>query len=454
MIKNIKALEMRKVLILSASFLLLFQACKKDGVLNPEFAENTTALVFTDTSLVRTYTEIGDTILADNISTGLVGLYKDSVFGVGKASIQVQPLLSSNFLVFGEDGDVLVTDSVVLSLEYNGAYGDVSVPQTFDVFRIDEELDDATSYYSNTVIQTIPAILGTKTFIPNVDSSVNVIRPNQVGGHDTISLSPQLRIKLDNSLGDEILNQSGQDGVASNENFIKLLKGLQVTPNGNASLNDNENAILYFALTSSNTKLTIYYNSKGANDTAATPRSADFPINSSSVRFNTFSHDYTGTPVELAIQNNSYDPLYSYTLAMAGVQPVIKFPNFKKNNENQNRSINKAELILPAANGSHAKFGFANSLIVASKNDAGELQFIPDFFEGTSYFGGTYESSTQSYKFNITRYIQGLINGTENENGLILLVSGSAIKAERMVLFGSENPSNKVRLNLYYSNTN
>lgn len=445
---------MRKALILSASFLLLFQACKKDGVLNPEFAENTTSLVFSDTSTVRTYTEIGDTILADNISTGLVGLYKDSVFGTSTASLHVQPLLPSNSLVFGNDNDVLVTDSVVLSLEYNGAYGNITVPQTLEVFRIDEELDDSKSYYSNAIIQTLPSILGTKTFTPNVDSSVRVIRPNQVGGSDTVSLSPQLRIKLDNSLGDEILSESGQDAVANNDNFTKFLKGLKIAPNNSGSLNNNENAILYFALTSTNTKLTVYYNSTGAGDTVSIPRSVDFPINSSSVRFNTFNHDYSGTPVETSLQSGTYDAMHSYTLAMAGVQSLIKFPNLKENFENKQLTINKAELYIPAANGSHATYGFANSLIVASKNDAGELQFIPDFFEGTSYFGGTFESSSQSYKFNITRYIQGVINGSENQNGLILLVSGSAVKAERIVLFGADNPNDKIRLNLYYSNTN
>lgn len=445
---------MRKVLTLSASFLLLFQACKKDGDLNPEFAENTTSLVFSDTATVKTYTEIGDTILADNISTGLAGLYKDSVFGTSTASLHVQPLLPSNSLVFGDDNDVLVTDSVVLSLEYNGAYGNITVPQTLEVFRIDEELDDTKSYYSNSVIQTLPSILGTKTFTPNVDSSVRIIRPNQVGGSDTVSLSPQLRIRLDNSLGDEILSESGQDAVANNDNFTKFLKGLKITPNNPGGLNNNENAILYFALTSSNTKLTVYYNSTGAGDTASIPRSVDFPINSSSVRFNTFDHDYSGTPVETSLQSGTYDGMHSYTLAMAGVQSLIKFPNLKQNFENKQLTINKAELYIPAASGSHATYGFANSLIVASKNDAGELQFIPDFFEGSSYFGGLFESSSQSYKFNITRYIQGVINGSENENGLILLVSGSAVKAERIVLLGADNPNDKIKLNLYYSNTN
>lgn len=455
MTKNILALEMRKVLILSASFLLFFQACKEEGDLNPEFADNTTAFLFSDTVTVHTFTETGDTILADNISTGLVGAYKDSAFGTSIASIHIQPLLPSNFLVFKEDGEVITTDSVVLSLEYNGAYGNIDVQQTIDVFRIDEELSSSTSYYSNSTIQTQSSVLGTKTFFPNVDSSVTVIRPNQFGGADTVRLSPQLRIRLDNSLGDEILSQSGQDPVASSENFIKLLKGLKITPSASSvPSNNNENAILYFALTSSNTKLTIYYNTKAAGDTNSIQKSVDFPINSSSVRFNTFNHDYTGSAVEMAIQNNSYDSQVSYTLAMAGAQTLIKFPDFKQNFENKNLSINKAELYIPAISGNHSTYGFASSIIVATKNESGELQFLPDFFEGTSYFGGQFEATSNSYRFNITRYIQGLINGTQNENGLVLLVSGSAVKAERLVLYGADNSTNRIKLNLYYSNTN
>jgi hypothetical protein len=138
---------------------------------------------------------------------------------------------------------------------------------------------------------------------------------------------------------------------------------------------------------------------------------------------------------------------------MAGVQTVIKFPNLKESLANKQIAINKAELIIPAVNGSYLIEGFTSKLTMASKNAVGEFQFLPDYFEGDSHFGGNYDNTNNSYEFNITRYVQGLLNGTENEDGLVLLVSGSAVKADRAVFYAPNNPINKIRLNLYYSNT-
>lgn len=451
MFRIISFKSLRKALSLSASFLLLFSACKKEEISNTAFAENTIAFSFTDTLRVESSTVQGDSILADKISTGLVGIYKDSVFGKSIAQIHVQPLLPSNSLVFGQPGENLVVDSIVLSLEYNGFYGDKTKSQTIDVFRIDEQLESSTSYYSNTQVQTIASPLATKSFVPNTDSSVQILQPNQVGGIDTVKLNPQLRIPLDISLASEILSKSGQAEVSDNDNFTAFFKGLKIAAQDPGNLGNNENAILYFALTSTNTKMTIYYKTESNSDTI--PRSVDFPINSSSVRFTTFQHDYTGTPVETALQNTSFDAQHSYTIAMAGVESVIKFPTIKSFFKDDDKIINRAELIIPAASGSYANSGIANTVIIASRNENNQLQFIPDFFEGSSYFGGQYDASTNSYTFNIGRYLQGLINGTENEKGLTLLITGSAVKAERLVLQGADNPNGKIRLHLYYSNT-
>ena len=442
---------MRKVLILSASFLVGFSACKEDGALTPDFIENTSFSIFTDSTSIKTQTRVGDSVLADKVAIGLVGLYRDSVFGKTSSSIYVQPLLPSNGLVFGETNDQLLLDSIVLSLEYSKIFGDSSVEQTMEVYRLDEELDIDDFYYSDTSISTLIPILGTKTFKPQVEKQVTIHRPNITGGVDTVSLNAQLRIRLDDALGSEILSKSGEMELSTNEDFTSFFKGLKITPDISATVENNKNSILSFALTASETKMTLYYTSISGNDT--TPKLTDFPINSSSVRFSTFQHDYSGSVIEGVLNQTSTDSLFSYTQSMAGIETSIKFPNIKKKFENSNIVINKAELELPVANGSYAKFGVPNNLILASRDESRVLQFIPDFFEGEDFFGGDYDPSSGTYRFNITRYIQGLIKGIENENGLTLLVSGSAVNAERVVFFSENNEGNKIKLNLYYSNT-
>ncbi len=435
----------RKVSLLSASFLLFFSSCKKDGELNPEFAKNSSIALFTNEIPITTKTVKTDSILTDNLSTALIGEFQDSVFGNTKASCYFQVLLSSNALKFGENIQLLSTDSVVLSLEYNGYYGDLTQSQTFEVYRLEEELNEETSYYSNSNVQTQSTILGNSTFVPNLDSMLSIKQPNTFGGIDSIKVNPQLRIRLDNAIGDEILSKSDQAEVSNNENFTQFIKGLKVESNSSPTM-DNTNAILYFALTASNSKMTVYYH----DDTTA--KSIDFPINSSSVRFNSFEHDHSGTPVELAL-NSSQDSLYSHLMAMSSVETIIRFSDINQFFNGERVLVNKAELFIPAVNDSYLVNDFASSLIVVTEDESGTLQFIPDFFEGSSYFGGNFDAISQTYKFNITRYIQGLINGSISNNELVLLVTGSGVKSERVVIYGPKNPSNKIKLNLYYSKT-
>lgn len=445
--------SMRKVLILSASFLAVFTACKKDGMLTPDFIEDTSFSFFTDSVTIQTDTRIGDSVLADKVATGLVGLYRDSVFGRTVSSVYLQPLLSSNGLIFGEENDELLLDSIVLSLEYSNLFGDSSVDQTVEVYRLDEKLDINDFYFSDTSIVTISSVLGSKTFKPQINKSTTILRPNITNGVDTLSLNAQLRIKLDDALGSEILSKSGESELSNNDEFTSFFKGLKVMPDVSAVVNNNENSILSFALTASETKMSLYYRTVSAQNGDTTKRVTDFPINSSSARFSTFEHDYTGSVIESVLNDNVPDSIFSYTQSMAGVETVITFPNIRRTFENGSTVINKAELELPVADGSYANFGVPNSLVLASRSDAGMLQFIPDFFEGDDFFGGEYDASSEVYRFNITRYIKGLIKGSENEDGLTVLVSGSAVNAERAVFFAKNNPERKIKLNLYYSNT-
>lgn len=447
--KNISFKRMRKAIILSASFLLAFSSCKKEGDLNPDFVENTSSSAFADDIKIETFNRKGNRLLADQISTALIGAYRDSAFGLSTASFYVQPLLPSNSLVLGEVGEQLLIDSVILSLEYSNFFGDSSFSQTIDVFRLDEALNSEELYYSDTSIAIQPALLGSKTFVPSPSTTTIFQQPNSTGGIDTIEADPQLRIRLDDAFGSEILSKSGQVEFSNNTAFTDYFKGLKVTPNFNA-LNNNQNAILYFALTASETKMTVYY--RAVDGSANTlKKSIDFPINTSSVRFSTFNHDFSQGAVNSILNDTS--SLFSYSQAMAGLETNIKFPDILNRFKNQNVVVNKAELVFPVVKGSYSEFGVANALILASKDENELLQFIPDFFESPEYFGGVYNPETASYSFNIARYIQQLINGKEEGDGLTLLVTGSAVKAERVVLGSAKNPNNKIKLNLYYSNT-
>jgi len=452
--KNRLFYSMRKVLILSASFLLALQACKKDGELVPEFEENTTFSYFSDSTTIQTVTREGERVLADKIAIGLVGEYRDSAFGYSKSTIHIQPILSSNDPAFEGSNEVITVDSVILSLEYGGYFGDTSIAQTLEIHRIDETLhiDSNDRYYSDYTAAVQPTPLATINFTPQPTSRRVIIQPNNLGDNTSSEVNPQLRINLGNDLGNEIIGKQGGEEVLNSVNFVNYFKGLRISAVNNTSLANNEAAILYFRLTASNTKMTIYYTAiRETNQVFDTlQRATDFPVSTRSVRFNTFEHDYSGSGAESALQNQ--DSSFGYVQAMAGLETVFKFPDLRDNFAGK-ILVNKAELIIPAANGSYSMdVGKADKLIVAERNSNQELKFIPDFDLNSEFFGGEFDESKNEYKFNISRYIQSYLNGGQTENGLTLLVSGSAVKAERAVIFTGDNTAKKVKLNLYYTN--
>gem|GEM_PF-768237 len=443
---------MRKVLTLSACFLLLsFISCKDEGFLNPDFVDSTIGSKFTDDIKMTAQVKTVDSILTSGVSSGLVGLYRDSVFGLSRSSFYVQPLLLSNFQVFYQANETFLTDSVVLSFPYTAVFGD-TVQTSLEVYRLDQILDNSQVYYSDDTVSVIPAILGSKSFKPDNSSNVVVYRPNLSGFIDTLTLAPQIRITLDNSIGDEILSKSGQPEVENNVNFTNFFKGLKIQTGPNLQPGENQISIISFALTNLQSKMSVFYTVIDQNGDS-TKSVVDFQVTSNSVRFNSYEHSYQGSAVENLINDGKDDSLFLYTSGMSGLQTEVVFPELADQFKDSSIIVNRAELILPLAKGTYSESGFADQLILASKNEFGQLEFLPDFFEGTNYFGGSYDVSKNAYVFNINRYIQSIVSGNSTSKALVILIEGSATKPDRSVIFGPAQSSEKIKLNLYYSNT-
>ena len=77
--------------------------------------------------------------------------------------------------------------------------------------------------------------------------------------------------------------------------------------------------------------------------------------------------------------------------------------------KNQKVAINKAELILPvdptSFSGNDSVYSVHSKLIVTIADSAKGPLFMPDYFEGATYFGGEYDATNKVYKFNIARYV-------------------------------------------------
>ncbi len=420
---------LRKALFLSAIFFLTFVfSCKKDGKLTPDFENSNLSINFTDTFSVNTMVVQEDSLRTDLSNTNLLGLYNDPIFGPASSSIYTQVLLTGVSVDFGV---APVLDSIVLSLDYLGFYGD-GFPMTVEVYKLTDSLDPNTDYYSNSSVARESIPLASTTFTPNLGSD--------------------LSITLDTALGNAILNNAP---YADNTALESVFKGLYITVKDSvtgAIIGKKRGSIAYFDLNSANSTVSLFYH---YNVLPKNSSKYDFSINSEGVKFSHFEHNYTGTDIEAHINAlPTKDTTVTYVSTMSGVKTKIEIPNIKDLVNDGTVSINKAELIFTLENGTEVNLGDALSTLSLVGIDAtGSAVFLPDFFEGEEHYGGVLvdEGSFKTYTFNISRHIHQLVYNTTTDYGMYLIANGSTTIANRSVLGSENSPTFKIKLEITYS---
>lgn len=409
---------------------------------------------YQDTTTVYTRTYRGDSLNTDEslISTGvgLIGKYVDPVFGTASASMYTQVRIPTDItpITFGINP---LCDSVVLSLVYEGGvYGKKQrVNQTLNVYQLSESLVQSSVYYSNQTLSRLPTDL-TKdngyVFKPSPLDSVLIYGKDQ---------KPQVRCELDNLFGQLILNNQSTGQIANNAAFQSFFKGIYITTENTAGLASSEGNIINFKMGES--KIILYYH----NSNATNNDSLSYELGLGSVgRFNHFEHDYSAGAIDplLSAQINATPATNNPTVfvqGMAGVKTKIEFPHLLNWIDNGLIGVNKAELVISVDTSVATylldTFASPAAFILYGINDDGTNYAIPDAFEGSSYFGGTYNSGTVQYRFNIARYIQQILDGDRNNNGLYLLTSNGANLANRAVIAGANSATRPMKLNITYT---
>jgi len=423
----------RKVFKLSATFLLLFfvfTSCKKKDsaagkdLMNSEDLLNSAQV---DTFTLNTFSIAEDSLISDNPAYAVLGSYNDPKFGTVNANFYTQLRLSGLNPNFG-DVSTITIDSVMLGLEYAGFYGEFS-SQKVEVYEMTEAINIDSVYYSFSTKTTTSTDLvepGYGTFTPDPEG-ITVI------GSDTVDT--QLRIKLKNALGTQLINEAASGGTnfTSNENFLSYFKGLHVRVN-NASQLAGKGGVFYFNLNDPLSKMTVYYTQDGSQKTF------DFLINSECADFNHVDIDNTGKPVQNVIDNPSSGQVEYYSQAFKS-RAVVKMAGLK--NLPTNAIIHKAELILPIQYQTGAKYLPPDELSVSAMVD-GKLAGIGVF--------GLYDYAFKHYTVDVRNYMQALVSGQISTDELILSPRLFITSAERVV-FNGPNSTNKKKPKLVVTYT-
>ena len=136
---------------------------------------------------------------------------------------------------------------------------------------------------------------------------------------------------------------------------------------------------------------------------------------------------------------------------MAGVKTKIRFPHIMDYIKDGMITINKAEVEITVADSSTDHYDAPAKLLLLAVDSAGNPLFLADQFQGSSYYGGDYNSSTRKYKFNIAYYLQNVLTGKTKDYGLYLAVSGGSVQANRAIIYGGTSTISKMKLNLFYT---
>jgi len=425
---------------------IIFSSCnKKPESIGLDLVDDNKPFIGYDTTFnVYAYSEIEDSVAADETSSNLFGSRYTKTFGLSSAGFYTHLRLSEIYPDFGPGP---VADSVFFTMVYAGYHGNINSTQTMRIYQVNDTMERESSYWSNKEFEIFPEELANYTFIPQPNDSTEI---------DSITkIAARLKVPMNLSFAQDILDIDDTTIFESSDTFIDYFNGIYVKPDDVFST--GEGSILSFNLTSNYSNIIIYYH----NDTSTIEDTLTFilSINSNNARINRFVHDYSKSwdnvfKQQVLFNDSTLGSEKLFLQGMGGVRTIIKFPDITSWLDSGNIVINEAKLIMTS-------FGFDESdeppasLILFKILGDSLFDFTPDQATlGDVYYGGTFLEPSNSYIFRISLHLQDLLAG-EEDTGLGLYPSGKSIRANDVSFIGTggSNPD-RFRLNIIYSKTN
>jgi hypothetical protein len=442
-------MNIRKSIIFVSAIIFLalfFTSCKEEENivgLDLQSENDKLNLVVWDTASVYAYSQKETEMPTSKTTLSLLGYVNDPIFGISESGIYSQFRLSVNNLNFGAGAEI---DSLVLTLSYEGFFGDTLLPFLIKIYELSDPLKSNETYYHTSHINHNSL---------NLTETANFYcypTPKTLHPTDTMQTKPVIRIPLQKDFGKtKFIDKSGSTELADNANFLNYFKGLFIAAQGV----NGKGSMIYVNMLNANTSLTLYYHN---NEKKGLKHS--FIVKDSSVYFHSINH-FNYDNAESSLKKQIIDLDYSetdqqlYVQASAGVKTIIHFPYIKEAFKDKKVAIHKAELIITRSDDDYSVFYQPPALDLYYKKDTSSTTayLLPDYLLGATHFGGEYNATEKEYRFRITRYIQNIIMDKSENYPLHLVVKGAATKANRLVLYGT-NPdfrNKRLRLEITYS---
>ena len=411
--RNYKILILSVLKIIIPSSFLIISGCGEEPVFigrNLLPPTDNISIKTDSTSEIVAYTVNAKPILTNSNEHFLFGSLNDSIFGYSEAAIVSQiDAISPKSLPEGR-----IIDSLVIELKIKGFYGDSSTVQKIRAFELVEKLKADTSYFSNTVTDSMynPVELGFAEFFPS----------------DTI-----IRFKLTNpSFLDKFAHT--KDTIFSKNNyFTDVFRGFYFEAEKYAAPGG---ALSYIDIKSQQSKITLYYDTD-KSDTVNNTYLMYFAYYSKI--FNVFRSSYDSYPPSVNLNNPTHEDTVLFATSMAGLDIRIFFPDLEKWRDRAPVSIVKAELIIGVEDevfewNDYVKY--PERFILYSINDKNNYELLYDHHINSEAFGGYYNKNENVYKINISYYLQAYLDKKIEKTELSLITLNNNSTANRVILKG------------------
>jgi len=443
---------MYKYVLVCAAILLLF-SCERESntyEVGNSLMSAQSKVAMIDTLTLRMSTIMKDSVITSGKSAIMIGNIKDHTFGTVNSASMFELTPASYSLAATTN---VVFDSIVMYLTNNDFYyGDTLKTFKLDVHPMTDRIKLNSGYlYNNSDLKYSSASIGSAEFLPrpNTDSSF-------------------VRIKLDQSYGQNIFNLLKTKDATSQEYFLNFYKGLALVPSS-----DN-NAMLRFGINSSyeaqisnTTKekvsnvVRMYYHTASVNGTEEIKYTLDLNP-SSTYQYNKIKSDFSNSDLSGLTPSNPIESKNlgnrTYLMAGIGVYTKVEIPYLKTlKNLYSNYRIISADLSLSPVAGyysdqfynpkvMHYYLGDRKNNIISTFVETDGATEITSSLTDTSEFQSDY-----GYSFSLLSYVNTILSetATSNYNVLIYPSSYTDVLSGKTVFGDPKNSTNPAKLKLY-----
>lgn len=452
----------------SVSFLIIaalysFIACKKGDEVSSQIQPKVEALsaLYEDTFRLKTTVVYYDSFQTNNSVRLLVGVHNDPKFGKVTATGFSRFGLRGLFTSFGPN---TVLDSVYfeITLGINAQqppyfYGKRDDSVKVKIYRLTEEIPNETFYAKRAF--AFNDLLSETTLKVPVDS-VN---------------DERIYVGINRILGEEFLQNQGNFGSVAS--FQDMFKGIAIVPDANSTAIIGVYNIRMFI---------VFHNYFGINNLYvkdSTDLPVSFPSNGQAGQ-NQFIVDRSSSELaSLSPDSQNFDSLSTevfmgkcYIQPNTGIFTKVEFPSLElfKQRVDGKILINKAELVIipdtsDKANGYNIPFNLyayeLNNARTIKKSSTGASKFLQNELSGIYANNNpliiTYNRTNGNYIFTLTTYLQALLDGNIENNGLLiggynnlLFASSGTIPygtIDRLNFYNQPGQSANIKLRVFYT---